>query len=623
MENDFFRKKLFIKELTFLAKEMVLAVKNANPKEKKNHKILLKKYIKAIQAVQKGIRNIKKDLPPAGNLDSFFESVIEKSKLAETKPTIENRQDYKNSLEGFIKAYDSSSDKEKQLWKEAFDEAQIEHKKVSDKLTVVLAVKNRVDNLEKTESAKVYCIVKGKNSDGSEWGRIDFVGRNYVMKNKDKVSKGANTNQLPLVVKYYSFQDGSYTHLKDSNKLEAAFDKQLMDIFLKSGCTSYELDKNFDRDYEYHPKLAQVIGKGNWYVNFGKPNTPERIAKVIEVPDWNEFGFTDLFDKYLDDCGNAILTNTAGDDLKDKMKKALEQQEALIEELKAFHVNENNGDKDTEILIEVWNKRKRAFQKAMETELKNDCIPAYNPPEPCIDFDPIYKEHVDKCTANALPKRIGDVLKKQMQECIDNSKSSLNDMEAALEKFKKIPNWEKDTATKQKVDDLQKEIDDRTQKNEQQEKDLAALPEQCLKPIPLEITFESSTNSIAGKDDKQLKEIAQFLIDYPETKIKLTGNTSISESTSVDKEFGKNTFTETVETDHIMPDDVLPTDLTQVEVDSMRNRLLTPKDLMMIRAEGVKQLFVSLGVSKNQIETAPGKNLGEPESNQKVILEFY
>lgn len=72
-----------------------------------------------------------------------------------------------------------------------------------------------------------------------------------------------------------------------------------------------------------------------------------------------------------------------------------------------------------------------------------------------------------------------------------------------------------------------------------------------------------------------------------------------------------------------MPDDVLPTDLTQVEVDSMRNRLLTPKDLMMIRAEGVKQLFVSLGVSKNQIETAPGKNLGEPESNQKVILEFY
>lgn len=43
----------------------------------------------------------------------------------------------------------------------------------------------------------------------------------------------------------------------------------------------------------------------------------------------------------------------------------------------------------------------------------------------------------------------------------------------------------------------------------------------------------------------------------------------------------------------------------------------------MIRIERVKQLFVALKVTPNQIETVPGKCLGKGVDNQKVTLEFY
>jgi len=621
MNNTIFRKKLFIKELTSLAKEMARAVKGASPQERKENKALLKNYVNTVETAKKAVIQIKEQLPPIGALDTSFEAIIEKSKLAETKPTIENKQQYKDALSSFLNVYNSSSDEDKKLWKNAFEESKIEYEKTTKKHKDALAVKKRIDDFERTESAKIYCIIKGKNPDGSEWGRIDFVGMNYVTKDQDKVARGvADTNKLPLVVKYYSYEDKNYTHIKDSNHLESIFDKQLMDVFLKSNRTSYELYKNFDRDYEYHPKQAQIIGRGAWYVNQAKPNTTERIAKIIEVPDWNDFLFEDLFNQYLDDCGKGILTNTAGNILKKEMTLALEKQQGLINELETFHIEQNDGDKDSKLLIDIWKQRKGNFQESMST-LKNDCVSPYSSPEPCKDFRPIFDEHVTKCNANALPKRVADQLKIQMQDCIDNSKTSLQEMESALAKFKKIPNWEADKDVKQKVDDLQKQVEDRTQEIERQEKDLASLPDECILPIPLEVTFNNGNNKIATKDNKQLQEIAQLLINYPSTKIKLIGNTSISNKTKINK--ATPGVVEIVETDHIMPDDILPNGLSQQEIDSIRNRSTTPRDLMMIRAERVKQLLLNLGVNNDQIETVPGKNLGQPSSNQKVILEFY
>jgi len=626
MNNTIFQKKLFIKELTNLAKEMARAVKGASPHEIKENKALLQSYIETIKVAKKAITHTKEQLPPIGALDTLFEVIIEKSKVAETKPTLENRQDYTNALSSFLKVYNSSSDEDKKLWKNAFEESKIEYKKTAKKHKDALAVKKRIDNFERTESAKIYCIIKGKNPDGSEWGRIDFVGMNYVTKDQDKVSRGVeDTNKLPLVVKYYSYEDKNYTHIKNSNHLESIFDKQLMDLFLKSGCTSYELYKNLDGDYgdyQYHPKKAGLIGKGIWYFNYAN-NTTERIAKIIEVPDWNDFGFENLFNKHIDDCNNGILTAHASKELKEQMQKAIEKQKELIKELNQFHVEKNDGDKDSQILIEVWKKRIEDFTTAMNTQLKGNCIKPFTPSQPCSDFKTPFDRHEELCSHNALPKRVGDALKLEMQDCIDSSKKTIQEIINQVNKYKKIPDWEKDAALKQQVEDLEKEFTAQNTVLQDQEKKLVALPEECIKPIILEITFKTNNNTIASKDDTQLLKIATFLIENPLTKIKLIGNTSMEKGVSIERKVGDGII-ETVETDHIMPnDDVLPTGLSKEELEEIRGRDFKVKDLMMIRTERVKQLFVALKVNPSQIETVPGECLGKGIDNQKVTLEFY
>lgn len=606
MNNTIFQKKLFIKELTNLAKEMARAVKGASPQEIKKNKALLQSYIETIKVAKKAITHTKEELPPIGALDTLFEVIIEKSKVAETKPTLENRQDYTNALSSFLKVYNSSSDEDKKLWKNAFEESKIEYEKTTKKHKDALAVKKRIDNFKRTESAKIYCIIKGKNPDGSEWGRIDFVGMNYATKDQDKVARGvADTNKLPLVVKYYSYEDKNYTHIKNSNDLESIFDKQLMDIFLKSNCTSYEVYKNFDRDYEYHPKQAEIIGKGIWYINQAKSNTSERIAKIIEVPDWNDFGFEDLFDKHIDDCNDGILTEYASKELKEQMQDAIEKQKELIIELNQFHVEKNDGDKDSQLLIEVWGKRIENFTIAMDTELRGNCIKAFTPSQPCSDFKTPFDRHVELCSHNALPKRVGDSLKLEMQDCIDSSKKTIQEIINQVDKYKKIPGWGRDVSLKQQVEDLEKEITAQNTVIEDQEKKLAALPEECIKPITLEIIFEGGKNKIASKDEKQLKKIAKFLKDNPSVNIELVGNTSGDKSNDINMSDPSGVVEETIETEFTPSKDK------------------TYKDLMLIRAYRIKMLFESMGVNKDQLHPKAGGNLGKGDDNKKVILNYF
>lgn len=409
-------------------------------------------------------------------------------------------------------------------------------------------VKERIDNFSETEKAKIYCIVKGQNPDGSEWGRIDFVGVNYVMKNKDKITNGVgDRNNLPLVIKYYSYQDKTYSYIKDSNQLESNFDKQLMDVFLQSDCTSYELYKSFGRDYEYHPSLAQVIGKGKWYINWSKPN--ERVAKIIEVPDWDDFHFQDLFDQYLDDCGNEMLTNEGARRLKEKMAISIEKQKERLEELKQFHIEQNDHDKDSAILIDIWEKRIGAFEELVK-ELKMDCVIIEKVTSPCEDFEPLYEEHKELCDKERLTKKIGDSLKEQMQDCIDNSYERLEKIKTTIEKYKRIPDWEEDITIKEEVKKLELELIERKKTLEEEEKKLESLPERCIPdptgPVPSMppiIFFEDGFKKQSGYN-KAATAVAQWLIDNPLYDIKIISDAqgkNINPNAEWDKKIPKTT----------------------------------------------------------------------------------
>lgn len=572
-----------------------------------------------------------------GDLDTLYEIVIESNKKAESKPTIENKKVYQKALETFNQKCKRANPYLRKLWKNAQNENDKELAILKENLEKTEATKERIANLEKVESAKIYCIIKGTNPDGTQWGRIDFVGANYVDKVHNKVEyAGKVSNKIPLLVKYYSYENGDYTYLKDSNSLETAFDKQLMDTFLKAGKVSYEQYKNLGRDYEYTPKNAAVMGSGDWYINVGKIAQEKHVEKVIEVPDWNDFGFQNLYDEYLDKCSKGILPPEDRDDLKNKMQGSISKQKKLVEELKKFHTNENDQDNNTTILVDVWIKKIGNFEEEIKG-LKNDCFRTKTFGQPCKDFDTTYDKHEELCRKNALPKRVGDSLKSQMQDCIDDDKKLLVDKQTEVNRLKKVPNWESKPTIKTEVEKLEKEIGTEKKKLKEQEDKLAALPEECIQPIMLEITFDANSNKIKTKDDAQLKVIADFLNENPSVKIKLIGNTSMNKKNTPKATMANlDDFKEDVPTDHIMPNDTLSGNKATDEAHLKKEKLkakkdmtkddlsLTISDLMMIRTERIKQILVKdLKVNPNQITTVEGKNLGKGKNNQKVILEYH
>lgn len=538
-----------------------------------------------------------------GDLDVLYELVIESNKKAASNPTIENRESYEKILEKFNQKYHDSNKSLQNLWKHAQEESKKQLVALKEKIKKGKDIKVRIDNLERVESAKIYYIIKGLNSDGTEWGRIDFVGANYIPIHENKVPKGFENN-LPLVVKYYIYEDGKYKFKKSSNTLESSFDKQLMDIFQKSGRISYEQHSNLGRDYEYSPGLALLYGKGPWYVNLGSMATLGGEEKAVEVPDWNDFGFEDLYDEYLDKCGKGILPPEYRDRLKEDMQESISKQKKLVEELKEFHSRENDRDANTAILVNVWIAKIGAFEEKVK-ELKENCFEIKTFPQPCKNFEDTFDKHKKLCKKNALPKRVGDDLKDKMQDCIDSDNKLITDKQNEVNKLKKVPNWSSSPTTKAEVEKLEKEIKEEKKTIQEQEDKLAKLSDECIEPVTLEVLFIGGENKIASKNEEQLDKIAQFLIDNPTVNIELIGNTSDDKGKDLDDKTRSGKV-----------DEVIPTGFTP-------SGLKTCRDLMMIRAHRIKLLFESMGVNKNQLHPKAGENLGSGDENKKLTLKYF
>lgn len=329
--------------------------------------------------LQQQLENIAEQLPPPSPLDPLYEEVIEWGKKASTKGTIENKRAYQTALNNFLAAYQQEEASNQQLWAAVASFCGTELEQGKSSLEQAESVKQRIDNLEASEQAKIYCIVKGKEQNGQTWGRIDYVGAAYVMAYENSAS---GSNNLPLQIRYYTYTDGEYKYAGQSNKLQTSLDKQLMDAFQKSGLTSYEQHKNLGRDYEYQPSCIPQQGKGPWYLTLAGMPAVDTVAKVVEVPDWEDFGFEQLYQEYLDKCGKGILEDPEREELKKQLQAKIAQQKERLQELQQFHWQENDQEENSAQLIEVWKQRIGQYEEEVR-QLREDCYrPA--PKEPTI-----------------------------------------------------------------------------------------------------------------------------------------------------------------------------------------------------------------------------------------------
>lgn len=372
MKHPIHSYKELLSKLTSLEKKIALFCKKGQQLPTNAPPALLAKWQSLQQLttiLQQQLQQMEEQLPSPSSLDPLYEEVIEWGKKASTKATIENRKAYQTALNNFLEAHQQEPNSNQQLWAAvaAFCKTELVEGKAS--LEKAALVKQRIDNLEASEQAKIYCIVKGKEQNGQLWGRIDYVGAAYVM----AYANSANgSNNLPLQIRYYTYTNGQYQYEGQSNTLQTSLDKQLMDAFQKSGLTSYEQHKNLDRDYEYQPSYIPKQGKGPWYLTLAGMPATETVAKIIEVPDWEDFGLEKIYEEYLDKCGRGILKTKEREVLKEQMLAKIAQQKKRLQELQQFHVQENDQEENTAQLIEVWKQRIRQYEEEVEN-LREDC----------------------------------------------------------------------------------------------------------------------------------------------------------------------------------------------------------------------------------------------------------
>lgn len=282
-----------------------------------------------------------------------------------------------------------------------------------------------------------------------------------------------------------------------------------------------------DRDYEYHPKNAGVSGSGAWYINLSNLTTEKHTEVTIEVPDWEDFGYQDLYDQHVRDCEAGTLSKSDSQVLKQQMQQSIAQQKENLETLQQFHQHQNDSNPNTTELIAVWHERIGTFEQEVK-ELKDECFKAHKHNPPCSDFDTPYKEHERLCTEEKLTNTLSKKLKAEMQNCIDDNKKLIKQKETSIATYKKNPSWKSSTKIKDEIKKLEDEVDKTTKEIIENEDKLSKLPDECLPkltgPIPSlkGIKLGSDGFEKLPTYKKRIQEISKWLQDNSFYNVRFT-----------------------------------------------------------------------------------------------------
>ena len=368
-------------------------------------------------------------LPDEETLDGIWEQIIEQSKDCERNPSLDNDRLYRGVLIDFIKTYEGLGEEVKTLWQKAYDEAKAELAIVTVSIEAAEVIEAKVENINEQKKGLSYAIISGKNPDGSLWGRIDFIGEKLVFAHDER-----------LQVVYYTFEDGKYTKEGMSSSFDTDLAKQLAYAADKEGLKPYrEHLKDLRTDTEHYSPEAALTDSGNigkkgpWYIFINVAEDKEE-APAIEVPDWDEFGFTSFEETYSSKCSNRTLSFEENLSLKESMQEALEKQQKLIEELEEFHLTQNDGDSDSETLIEVWKKRKSSMEEKLNNLAFGMCKDVEPPKGTCDTFETAYNKFISDCTANKLPSSLAQKLSADMLSCMKEIEDRLKVLKEEIPK---------------------------------------------------------------------------------------------------------------------------------------------------------------------------------------------
>lgn len=266
----------------------------------------------------------------------------------------------------------------------------------------------------------------------------------------------------------------------------------------------------------------------------------EKEAEEVEIPDWTDGGFEKIAEEFDVNCNALNLPKNEADDLRAKMREAIQQQMDILQELISIH-NDMGEPKDTEILIEIWGQKILAYKEKFKFyENKEECLKPLAPFDPpkCTDLEKLITKFQESCDKKVLPKVLGQKYFDQMTDCLNEHKTAKTEQEQLLAEVNvKLTNSPgSPTLIQQK-----KEIEARIKDLEQYINTYEHVVEYEIKPkieakdwecldqnVSFSVEFEGNNNKIKSGDAairKYLKEVvAPALKEEPSLKVAITGH---------------------------------------------------------------------------------------------------
>jgi len=128
------------------------------------------------------------------------------------------------------------------------------------------------------------------------------------------------------------------------------------------------------------PNLVEDNTFEKWSAAMWSPVTEDALE--LELPDWDDYGFRDLYNEFKKRCKAHQLNESQAEDLKQKMLEAVEKQKDLYRTLNTIKESLDTDKKpkliqqkeELEALLKIWRKRIKKFEPLIAPLDYKDCL---------------------------------------------------------------------------------------------------------------------------------------------------------------------------------------------------------------------------------------------------------
>lgn len=318
---------------------------------------------------------------PPDSISQFYEMAVELGIQMGTAATVTIATNYQNALDRFFNAYELGDENLQAEWLEAKKELEESDLVLKAKVSRAQQVSN--NNRTNIPPGGYFRFVEGQKGNDTYY-RLDWLSRMTDINgeayhrdnNPDNHEYTAGTDRYLIEVYQANIDDAGIVTFARNGSANS-LNKKGLELFNMLSSPYLTLEETGNKSFpalKYNETSKNTI-QSRWSISLWDSNSTATaaVAEVIELPDWNDYGFRALYNKFKTKCDGASLSKDESIKLKKRMTKAVAQQKKLYQtlniirkELAAREDGKLVQQKEEIIaLLKIWNKRIKTYEPSI------------------------------------------------------------------------------------------------------------------------------------------------------------------------------------------------------------------------------------------------------------------